>query len=50
MDFWDLNKACPKDKFPLPNVDILVDAAVGHSSYEEERQLDKNLCGFSGSQ
>ena len=50
MDFWDFNKACPKDKFPLPNVDILVDAAVDHSSYEEERQLDKNLCGFSGSQ
>lgn len=25
-----INKACPKDGFPLPNVDILVDAAVGH--------------------
>ena len=30
MDFWDLNKAYPKDEFPLPNVDILVDAAAGH--------------------
>ena len=30
MDFRDLNKARPKDEFPLPNVDILVDAAVGH--------------------
>ena len=30
VDFRDLNKARPKDEFPLPNVDILVDAAVGH--------------------
>ena len=22
MDFRDLNKACPKDEFPFPNVDI----------------------------
>ena len=21
VNFWDLNKACPKDEFPLPNVD-----------------------------
>ena len=27
VDFWDLNKACPKDEFPLFNVDILVDAS-----------------------
>ena len=33
MDFWDLNKACPKDEFPLPNVDILVDAIAGHESF-----------------
>ena len=32
MDFWDLNKASPKDEFPLPNVDILVDAA-GHERF-----------------
>ena len=25
-DFWDLNKACPKDNFPLPNINNLVDA------------------------
>ena len=24
-DFTDLNKACPKDSYPLPWVDILVD-------------------------
>ena len=26
----DLNKACPKDPFPLPKIDQLVDATVGH--------------------
>lgn len=25
MEFCDLNKECPKDDFPLPNIDILVD-------------------------
>jgi hypothetical protein len=25
IDFIDLNKACPKDKFPLPRIDSLVD-------------------------
>jgi hypothetical protein len=27
IDFKDLNKACPKDEFPLPRIDSLVDAA-----------------------
>jgi hypothetical protein len=27
-DFTDLNKACPKDEFPLPRIDSLVDAAA----------------------
>jgi hypothetical protein len=26
--FTDLNKACPKDKFPLPRIDSLVDATA----------------------
>lgn len=30
IDFTDLNKACPKDSFPLPHIDHLVDATVGH--------------------
>ena len=30
VDFIDLNKACPKDHFPLPWIDQLVDAMVGH--------------------
>ena len=30
MDFTDLNKACPKDPFPMPWIDRLVDSTVGH--------------------
>ena len=30
IDFTDLNKACPKDSFPMPKIDQLVDATVGH--------------------
>ena len=30
VDFTDLNKAYPKDPFPLPRIDQLVDATVGH--------------------
>ena len=30
VDFIDLNKACPKDPFPMPWIDQLVDASVGH--------------------
>lgn len=29
MDFRDLNKACPKDDFPLPHIDVLMDNMVG---------------------
>ena len=25
VDFRDLNKACPKDDFPLPHIDVLLD-------------------------
>ena len=25
VDFRDLNKACPKDDFPLPHIDVLMD-------------------------
>ena len=25
VDFRNLNKACPKDEFPLPNMDLLID-------------------------
>ena len=30
VDFTDLNKACPKDPFPMPRIDQLVDATLGH--------------------
>ena len=30
VDFTDLNKAFPKDPFPMPKIDQLVDAIVGH--------------------
>ena len=30
VDFMDLNKACPKDSYPLPQIDALVDLIVGH--------------------
>ena len=30
MDFTDLNRACPKDPFPMPKIDQLVDATYGH--------------------
>ncbi|XP_072054232.1 uncharacterized protein [Arachis hypogaea] len=30
VDFTDLNKACPKDSYPLPNIDRLVDDTSGY--------------------
>ena len=30
VDFTDLNKACPKDYYPLPKIDTLVDSAMGY--------------------
>jgi len=29
-DYTYLNKACPKDAYPLPSIDRLVDGAAGH--------------------
>ena len=40
-DFTDLNKSCPKDPFPLPHIDDLVDATAGH-------QLMSFMDAFSG--
>ena len=31
VDFRDLNKACPKDDFPLPHIDVLVDNTLGNA-------------------
>ena len=41
MDFTDLNKACPKDNYPLPRVDVLVDSTTRH-------QLLSFMDAFSG--
>ena len=30
VDFTDLNKACPKDSYPLLQIDILVDSTTRH--------------------
>jgi hypothetical protein len=40
-DFRDLNLACPKDDFPLPNIDMIVDMTVGYEMYSL-------MDGFSG--
>ena len=30
VEFTDLNKACPKDSYPLPRINQLVDSTAGH--------------------
>ena len=30
IDFIDINRECPKDSFPLPRIDLIVDATTGH--------------------
>ena len=32
-DFRDLNLACPKDDFPLPNIDMIVDMMARYEMY-----------------
>ena len=32
INFKDLNEACPKDPFPLPRIDQIIDATAGHDS------------------
>jgi hypothetical protein len=41
MDFRNLNRASPKDDFPLPHIDVLVDNAARSSTYSF-------MDGFSG--
>ena len=41
MDFKNLNRACPKDEFPLPNMDLLIDSAAGSAMFSF-------MDGFSG--
>ena len=30
VDYTDLNRACPKDAYPLPNIDMLVDNSANY--------------------
>ena len=30
INFTDVNRVCPKDSFPLPRIDLIVDATAGH--------------------
>jgi hypothetical protein len=32
VDFTDLNKACPKDPYPLPSIDRLIEGASGYKT------------------
>ena len=41
LDFANLNKACPKDSYPLPRIDTVVDSTAGH-------QLLSFMDAFSG--
>ncbi|KAL6185431.1 hypothetical protein ACLB2K_041565 [Fragaria x ananassa] len=41
IDYRDLNKACPKDEFPLPNMDMLIDSTSGQG-------MLSFMDGFSG--
>ena len=41
VDFTNLNKACPKNSYPLPRVDVLVDSTAQH-------QLLSFMDAFSG--
>ena len=41
VDFIDLNKACPKDSYPFPRIDLFVDLTAGH-------QLLSFMDAFSG--
>ena len=41
VDYWDLNKAFPKNDFLLPHIDTLVDSAASSAMYSF-------MDGFSG--
>ena len=39
IDYTDLNKACPKDSYPLPSIDWLIDAASFLDAYLGYNQI-----------
>lgn len=46
VEFQDLNNVCPKDKFSLPNIDMLVEATVGHSMFFLFSFCTKSFSGY----
>ena len=51
VDFKNLNEVCPKDEFPLPNMDLLMDSVArsamfsfmdGFSRYNQIRMAPKD--------
>ena len=51
VDFMDLNKACPKEIFPLPRIDQLANSMAGHkfltfmdafSGYNQIKMLEED--------
>ena len=52
MDYQDLNRASPRDNFPLPHIDILIDSMTnfalfsfmdGFSGYNQIKMASKDL-------
>ena len=52
VDFRDLNKACPKDDFPLPHIDVLMDNTTssalmffmdGFSGYNQIKMAHRDM-------
>ena len=50
MDFTNFNKACPKDCYPLPRIDLLVDATASHSlsSFIDAYSGYNQICMYPG--
>lgn len=52
IDYSDLNKVCPKDSYPLPSIDQLIDSTAGHhllnfldtlSSYHQIKMAEEDI-------
>jgi hypothetical protein len=49
IDFIELNKACPKDPYPLPRIDVIIDQAAGCDMLSLWTVfLDTTRCGCEG--
>uniref|UniRef100_A0A2N9H763 Integrase catalytic domain-containing protein n=1 Tax=Fagus sylvatica TaxID=28930 RepID=A0A2N9H763_FAGSY len=49
VDFRNLNKACPKDEFSLPSMDVLIDSIAGHEmfSFMDSFKYEAYLTGLA---